>query len=223
MRIVRTWVVALSVILSLGVGPAGAFQVLSHSIVPDSGLEQYRFLVVFDWAPDFTSADVYDRQADTFQFYINRAGWYPFATSFDSEVIVRGEEIHRWGDIALRDRAIVDDGPGTGGWGGIAGHVPFTLTGAAVRFTVPYSLIDSDGYFGYCLHTCEYGSTTGPRFWGTTPEPAGLSLLAVGGLLASRRRRREATHGTHTLRSGADRWGHTRRPVSMRANQGSVR
>lgn len=132
------------------------------TILPQSG--HAIFTIQFDRAPNFIGTDdnVYPRQADSFQYWIN---YDPTRSYFDNVfdpnvVIIRGEEIHVDGEIIIRDSVAFgsDPDPNSGGWGVVRGAVAYTLHNRTLVFAVPLELIDvGHADFSYFLESASYG------------------------------------------------------------------
>lgn len=194
-RVQGACVVALCV-----AGPSAAqpLAALSHSAVFDPDLSTLHFVVDFDRPPDFYTLDPEGRPAHSFQIHLDtqpgNLGWggtspYPW------ETIVRGGEIHEEGDIRIRDHILGPSGtPGSGGWGPLAGSVPYDLVDRHLSFEAPYSMLNTTtGRFTYSLEVYEFGSWTGVTYAGASvvvPSPApAVALGLFAGAMAVRRRR----------------------------------
>ena len=161
-----------------------------QSVTVDMENEEVLFTIVFNRDPDFYTVDEYGRQADGFQYYIDfdcNPVWQgaPF-----TETIIRGPEIHAYGQIPFRNESGTSSDPTSGGWGEIRALVSYQLDGAALTFTASLEEIgDLDGQFGYALHLGEYGATTDWLYVPCVPEPATVFLLGLGGLALLKKRR----------------------------------
>jgi hypothetical protein len=145
-----------------------------------------------DWTspPDFQTADQYNRQADSFQIYTFAApvpvgGTFRYFEDFTS--VIRGEELHTWGTLAVRALVPIDpDISLSGGWGTLRELDPITLTGRTLTFqTSLASLNVPTSTFGYGIETFHYGSQNSANYYcssGTVcvPEPATFGFLATG-------------------------------------------
>lgn len=189
-----------SVLFCLGYGTSAeaALLVLSQSAEVNLASNSVLFQIEFNRAPDFFTTDEYDRQADSFQYFIDADGGFPIFRGTDIyysnlESIIRGEEIHLGGDVRIRN-AWPPDPDISVGWGSIRGSVPYTLSGNVFSLLVPLQLIgDSDGKFSYRLEWYEYGAMGGYIDAETVPEPATVfgSFMALGGLAAFQRRNKQ--------------------------------
>jgi hypothetical protein len=191
-----------SVLFCLGYGTSAeaALMVLSQSAEVNLASNSVLFQTEFNRAPDFFTTDEYDRQADSFQYFIDADGGFPIFRGKDIyysnlESLIRGEEIHLGGDVRIRNAWPPDpDLSSSGGWGSIRGSVPYTLSGNVFSVLVPLQLIgDSDGKFSYRLEWYEYGSYKGYIDAETVPEPATIfgSFMALGGLAAFQRKNKQ--------------------------------
>ncbi len=150
------------------------------------------FQIQFLGVPDLYTADQYNRQADSFQFYTfvepqtdnnGLGGAYSLVTS-----ITRGEELHYGDGLPIRDGRtdFADDLTRTGGWGSLTGLVPVIQHGSRLDYTVPLATLGVGPRFGF--ETFEFGDGTNGRFWGqctsgsrcSVPEPSPFWLLAAG-------------------------------------------
>jgi hypothetical protein len=172
-------------------GYVKAFIVVSQYITPDFLNQRFDFKITFDQVPDFYTFDSVGRQADSFQYMFDADCKSPFNRSSDTDICVRGEEIHSLGYIPVRNKSLSNE-PGCGGWGGIVDMVPFVLDGKTLTFSAGFALIAPNGQSSYLLETYEYGTNSGKSYsiWGTTPIPEPATLLLLGfGALALRRKR----------------------------------
>jgi PEP-CTERM putative exosortase interaction domain len=193
--------------------PPDDFVIVSESAVFDPATQDVFFTLVFNRMPDFFIVDGVGRQADSFQYFVGSTG-LPYPASFVS--IIRGEEIHLWNAIAVRD-PLGEGGPGSGGWGPIRGLLSYQLEGSVMRFVAPLPVVHpGDGRFEYTLESYHYGALGFPIYRSTTtvvPEPKSLALLSTGLVAVActvRRRRiargvRLATAGGSTGRSSGAR------------------
>ncbi|MGA2916770.1 MAG: PEP-CTERM sorting domain-containing protein [Sedimentisphaerales bacterium] len=170
-------------------------KVVSQSVSVNSNNQSLGFHIVFDRPPDFFAHDDSGKQADTFQYNINTDNILPFSWSRDTDVVIRGGEINKEGDILIRHRGLPDD-DGSGGWGGVAGRVPFVLNGSDLTFSASFTLIDPDGLFSYALETTEFEAWGKQTIWAQTPEPATVLLLGVGVPIVSGLRRKQTRRET---------------------------
>jgi Ca2+-binding RTX toxin-like protein len=135
----------------------------SQSVNVDLNTSQATFTLTFNSPPDFFTVDSANRQADSFQYYVDADGEIPVprASSLNElEAIIRGDEIARTNRIVIRD-VQGDGGPNAGGWGPERGSVPFTINGSTLTFTLALSLIgDSNGDFSYNIESFESGTRT---------------------------------------------------------------
>lgn len=189
---------ALVVGAGCGYAPAQDLYISSHHIQYDPAQSMVLFDMTFSRPPDFFTLDPGGRQADSFQIYLDtlpgRNG-FGGTSPFTWETIVRGEEIHVNGNIRFRDHILGPSmDPISGGWGPIAGTVPYTMTGMRQKFVAPYSVVNTtNGQFSYRVEVFRFGTQLPNVLRGHSepvPAPAGAAALLVGaGLLASRRRR----------------------------------
>jgi hypothetical protein len=173
------------------------------------------FEAVFTGVPDFTTTDVFGRQNDAFQYFIEYSltGGNPVAPP-NVNIIVSGANIASLGDVTVQEAHPFGEGPG--GWGPLIDQVPYTLAALpsgeqVLLFDVPLSILAAPGNtFQYGFETYRYGVDTsnflgmfpGPQAAGThgcpVPEPGTLPLLSttvVGlGLFTFLQRRRERKH-----------------------------
>ena len=186
--------------LTSGLPAEAALLVLSQSAEVNLANNSVLFQIEFNRAPDFFTTDEYDRQADSFQYYIDADGGFPIFKGTDIyysnlESLIRGEEIHLAGDVRIRNALPPDpDLSSSGGWGSIRGSVPYTLSGNVFSLLVPLELIgDTDGKFSYQLLWTEYGGSEGYIDAETVPEPATIfgSFMALGGLAAFQRKNKQ--------------------------------
>jgi hypothetical protein len=129
------------------------FQFLSQSAIYQPLTGEVAFRVVFNQEPDFLTADSLDRQANSFQFFIVGDLSLPYPLIYDSRIF--GEGIH-----LTPDRIPIYNGNGT-----LRGEVPYSLSGAVLTFSAPFSLIsnraDPSSVPYYQFETYEYGALTG--------------------------------------------------------------
>ena len=191
-----------SILFCLGYGTSAeaALMVLSQSAEVNLASNSVLFQIEFNRTPDFFTTDEYDRQADSFQYFIDADGGFPIFRGKDIyysnlESIIRGEEIHLAGDVRIRNALPPDpDLSSSGGWGSIRGSVPYTLSENVFSLLVPLQLIgDSDGKFNYHLEWYEYGTLGDYIDAETVPEPATIfgSFMALGGLAAFQRKNKQ--------------------------------
>lgn len=189
------------VVIASAVVPAHAqqhFRAQSHRAMFDGATGCVLFELEFNLAPDFHTVDPLGNQAESFQLHLDTLpgnnGWggtspYPW------ETIIRGSEIHKEDDIRVRDHTgAPSTNPASGGWGRVAGAVPYDLSGHLLEFTVPYSVLGTTtGEFPYLLELYRYGQWTGITYTGQSapiPSPAGAAVLGLAGVAAAARRRR---------------------------------
>lgn len=113
---------------------------------------------------------------DEFQFLI-----YPHEAGIP-RTVVRGGEIPCAGAIPVRAFDPPDTTACSAGWGAERDAVPYYLTGATVRFFVPWASLGSGGPFPFrfLLEVTRSGATTDER-WGECP---GLLLAPAGAAAA---------------------------------------
>lgn len=187
--------------LTSGLPAEAALMVLSQSAEVNLASNSVLFQMEFNRTPDFFTSDEYDRQPDSFQYFIDADGGLPIFKNkvgepydINLESIIRGEEIHLKGDIPIRNVSPSDPDLNSGGWGSIRGSVPYALSGNVFSLLVPLQLIgDSDGKFSYRLEWYEYGRMEGYIEAETVPEPATIfgSFMALGGLAAFQRKNKQ--------------------------------
>jgi hypothetical protein len=185
--------------LTSGLPAEAALMVLSQSAEVNLASNSVLFQIEFNRVPDFFTTDEYDRQADSFQYFIDADGGFPIFRGRDIyysnlESIIRGEEIHLGGDVRIRNALPPDPGSSSGGWGSIRGSVPYTLSGNVLSLLVPLQLIgDTDGKFSYELMWAEYGGDGGYIDAESVPEPATIfgTFMALGGLAAFQRKNKQ--------------------------------
>lgn len=176
---------------------AQPFRVSEHRAWRDDANRTIVFELIYNRVPDFYTITPSGFQADAFQFFIDSQpgnnGWGG-TSPLPWESIVRGGEIHVKGDVRIRDHVL---GPSTkpisGGWGPIAGSVPYTLVETTQQFTVPFELLRTEtGEFTYQLELYVNGSWTGVNYSGSSmpiPGPSGVLIAAGAVVIAARRRR----------------------------------
>jgi len=141
---------------------SAALIALEYGSTVDNSNHEVTFFIKFNNEPDFFTVDGAGRQADSFQYYVDVDALSSTPEQNNAESIVRGEEIHLYGEIKIRDR-YGNDGtdPNSGGWGPILGSLPYILSGDLLSFTAPWSFLkDDDGVFTYQLLLTEYGGMT---------------------------------------------------------------
>ena len=85
--------------LTSGLPAEAALLVLSQSAKVNLASNSVLFQIEFNRAPDFFTSDEYDRQADSFQYFIDADGGLPIFRGTDIyysnlESLIRGSEIH---------------------------------------------------------------------------------------------------------------------------------
>ncbi|MFN6529224.1 hypothetical protein [Nostoc sp. ChiSLP03a] len=193
-----------SALIALGTGQIAQAVLLveSESAVVNLDAQEVTFTVNFNRVPDFFTVDQFDRQADSFQYYIDPSGelpiFRPLSAYSNLSSIIRGEEINVAGDIRIRDVFSVGSfEPNSGGWGKIRGSVPYSLDGTVLKFSAPLQFIgDSDGLFSYQLLLTEFGgssdSVENKSTIASVPEPNfALGALTFGALSVGLRRKRK--------------------------------
>lgn len=134
-----------------------------------------RYEIVFNRSPDFLTTDPDDAQADSFQIYLDtQEGNHGLngTSPLPWESVVRGEEIHASGDIRIRDHITgPSTAPGSGGWGPVAGSVPYQLRGTTLTFTAPFAIQNTaTGKFAYVIELYRYGAWTGATYDGASEQ-----------------------------------------------------
>lgn len=172
----------------------GALTIESESVITDIENQQVLFKIDFNQVPDFFTVDEFNRQANSFQYFIGTDDTVPVFTNFPNNLntIIRGGEINVSSDIPIRDALPLNSAePNSGGWGQIRGSVPYTLDGTIIEFSAPLQLInDSDGSFNYNLLLTEFGASSDSVFsqsvlkdnLKTIPESSYISATLVFGL-----------------------------------------
>ncbi len=192
-------------LIALGTGQIAqaALFVESESALVNLDAKEVLFTINFNKAPDFFTVDEFDRQADSFQYFIDPSGELPIfrppSAYSNLSSIIRGEEIHVSGDVRIRDVFSVDPSePNSGGWGKIRGSAPYSLDGTVLKFSAPLQFIgDSDGLFSYRLELYEFGGWNGltnenKSTIASVPEPNfALGALTFGALSLGLRRKRK--------------------------------
>src|SRR4028119_1995930 len=137
--------------LTSGLPAEAALLVLSQSAEVNLASNSVLFQIEFNRVPDFFTTDEYDRQADSFQYFMDADGGFPIFRGTDIyysnlESIIRGEEIHLGGDVRIRNALPPDpDMSSSGGWGSIRGSVPYTFSEHVSPLLAPLHLTrDSD-------------------------------------------------------------------------------
>ncbi|MHC5725163.1 MAG: hypothetical protein ACYTXY_13690 [Nostoc sp.] len=177
--------------IALGTGQIAQAVLLveSESAVVNLDAKEVLFTINFNQMPDFFTVDKFNRQSNSFQYFIDPSGELPIvnASSIYSNFssIIRGDEIPVAGDVRIRNVFSVGPSePNSGGWGKIRGSVPYSLDGTVLKFSTPLQLIgDSDGVFSYQLLLTDFGSWNGiinenKSIITSVPEPN----LALGAL-----------------------------------------
>jgi hypothetical protein len=138
---------------ALAVPSVSSAGIASQSAIYNPLTGEVAFTLVFDQQPDFFSTDAPGRQADSFQYFIVGDPTLPYPSRYDS--LIRGDELHSTIDqIPIRDAVT----------GALRGSVPYSLTGAALSFSAPLSLISDHtdaGTIQYVVETYEFGAFTG--------------------------------------------------------------
>jgi len=158
------------------------FRVTIHDLLVDVPRGEAVVDLRFSQVPDLQSYDELGRQSHSFQYFVSEPNWGAFflRSRGDTEtvfplLIIQGEEVHRSGQVAIREVQAAYDcssDPGCGGWGPPVAASSIHQDGKRVVFTFPISVFDSpDGskpYVGgsgfaahYFLELYQFGSTTG--------------------------------------------------------------
>src|SRR5688572_3943146 len=87
--------------LMAGQSQLTAAMILSESVTVDQIAQEATFELEFDTVPDFFTVDAFGRPADSFQYFLFYEG-DPFQPDPETDVIIRGDEIHIAGDIRFR-------------------------------------------------------------------------------------------------------------------------
>jgi hypothetical protein len=153
---------ALFVPIQAAVGAQqSALTIKSQSAIYKRHTGMVAFRIVFNRPPDFRAADEFNRQADSFQYFVGST--LPQEPQiFDS--IIGGEEIHSAGLIPIRNAFPPDPQAASGGWGTIRAEGPFTLHGCVLKFSAPLrSLTDRTNLsvLPYQLEAYEFGAWNG--------------------------------------------------------------
>ncbi len=168
------------------------FIIESESVIVDLDTQQASFTIVFNEPPDFYTVDEFGRIAKSFQYYIDFDGLLPFPTSMygspSFETVIRGVEIHAYGQIPFRNKLGESSDPTSGGWGEIRDLVPYGLSASTLTFSSSLEAIgDLDGFFSYRLDLYEFGHTTDFLESRSVPEPTTLLLLGLGAVMVRRK------------------------------------
>ena len=141
-----------------------SFHIDSDSVEFDSTNRTTTFTVRFDSVPDFLTTDLYGRQKDSFQYFVDsRVDGDVFAPN-PNVTIVRAEEIHAADALRIRDSMGDDTGATSGGWGPIRAAVPFTISGDTVSFTASWEQLgQTSTRFRYGLESYEFGTMNDER------------------------------------------------------------
>ena len=158
------------------------FRVTTHDLLIDVPRGEAVVDLRFSEVPDLQSFDELGRQSHSFQYFVSEPNWTAFFLRSGGEpetvfplLIVQGEEVHRSGQVAIRDVQAAYDcstDPGCGGWGPTVATSSIFQDGKRVIFKFPISVFDApDGsqpYVGglgfaahYFLELYQFGSTTG--------------------------------------------------------------
>ena len=158
------------------------FRVTTHDLLIDVPRGEAVVDLRFSEVPDLQSFDELGRQSHSFQYFVSEPNWTAFFLRSGGEpetvfplLIVQGEEVHRSGQVAIRDVQAAYDcstDPGCGGWGPTVATSSIFQDGKRVIFKFPISVFDApDGsqpYVGglgfaahYFLELYRFGSTTG--------------------------------------------------------------
>ena len=174
-------------------------RVVGSSVKFDAAGQVVDFELEFNHKPDFFTLDAAGRQIDSWQISIDTMpGYNGFGgtSPYPWETIIRGEEIHVDDDIRVRNHILgPSPEPGSGGWGPIAGAVAYTLVDKRQRFTIPFSVLNTQsGTFRFEIQTFLYGelqsfTVKGGSIPAIPAPPAGAGVLGVGGMVMFRRRR----------------------------------
>jgi hypothetical protein len=131
---------------------------IRYTLATENASGDIDWQIQFTRHPDLSVTDEFNRQRDSFQFYI-----FNSRASLDGgyQAIIRGEELHYGGDLPIRSILPVDlDFSRSGGWGLVREAVPFTLHGTHLTFTTSFaSLGVPTRDFGYFWETYRYGAT----------------------------------------------------------------
>jgi hypothetical protein len=168
-----------------------SFMAISHSVIYDDDRRQVAFEIEFNQPPALNSTGVNGAQWDSFQFVLDTLpgnNGMGGASPLPWETVVRGEEVHEYALIPLRDHVNGPSSqPGSGGWGPVITLLDFELSGTRLYFEASYEHLQTpDGRFSYILDLYEQGVWTGSFSGTSVPAPAGVLVL----LLAFPRRRR---------------------------------
>lgn len=165
----------------------------------DMASETTTFRIQFDRGIDLFSVDSQNRQADSFQFWVDSVAPNPIERTYDAllgrmpagtQTVIASGRVWETNQLDVIE-VLPADSPeprDAGGWGTISGNVDYTLTdGGLVSFTVPLSLLrDTDGLFYYEWQCYEYGGLSAYGMHGVsgqahlTPLPGAVLLGVLG-------------------------------------------
>lgn len=192
----RYWLIAACAGLGGASASGQTLMTVSHWLIYDDVQETITFEIEYNRVPDFHSVNAFGDQADSFQIHLDTR---PGNTGMGGtsplpwETIVRGEEIHSFGKIPVRDHVHGPSSqPGSGGWGPIVTLLDFNQAGNRLTFEASFDVLNTpDGRFNYELDLYEYGAWTGTTYIGTSvPGPASAWVVVAAAALVVPRRRR---------------------------------
>lgn len=134
----------------------------SYSVKSYASTKKTDFSITFTGTPDFFTTDKAGREANTFQAYIMNTGSTPPSEQL-WDIIIRGGEIRHYNNqIPIRNgfpHGATFDTWTSGGWDGLIGAVPYTLSSNTITFTIPWGLFkETDGRFYFEISSFHYGA-----------------------------------------------------------------
>ena len=166
-----------------------SFLPYSYNTSVDAVNSNVTFSIAFSSVPDFTTIDDENRQASSFQFWVDPDN--SATPLWDGSAIIRGSEINIGGVIPIRDR-VGSGGAASDGWGLERDNVSYNLSGTNLSFIVSYDALgQTDDDFSYQFLVTEYGEEqynaygeSGANYRPVyvppvVPEPSVFSLLLI--------------------------------------------
>jgi hypothetical protein len=146
-------IIAAALMLTAFAAPVQAkraeFTITSYSTLFDNSTGVVTFTIRFSVKPNFTTADEFNRQADSFQILV------------PDETVIRGEEIHCSGDIPVRRVSPEVTDACSGGWGRVVTSVPYALHGKKLTFEVAHGFLSfHESTIPYTIESYVYGAQT---------------------------------------------------------------